>query len=77
MKSTLGAEAVEKVTALATEGLQWLEDNRDADVAALEAKQAEWSAVITPLMSAAAGGPQKGGPETAEPERQPVVEEVD
>jgi len=77
MKSALGAEAVEKVTTLATEGLQWLEDNRDADVAALEAKQAEWSAVITPLMSAAAGGPQKGGPEPDEPVRQPVVEEVD
>jgi L1 cell adhesion molecule like protein len=77
MKSALGAEAVEKVTTLATEGLQWLEDNRDADVAALEAKQAEWSAVITPLMSAAAGGPQKGSPEPDEPVRQPVVEEVD
>jgi len=77
MKSALGAEAVEKVTTLATEGLQWLEDNRDADVAALEAKQAEWSAVISPLMSAAAGGPQKGGPEPDEPVHQPVVEEVD
>jgi L1 cell adhesion molecule like protein len=77
MKSALGAEAVEKVTTLATEGLQWLEDNRDADVDALEAKQTEWSAVITPLMSAAAGGPQKGGPEPDEPVHQPVVEEVD
>jgi L1 cell adhesion molecule like protein len=78
LKTALGPEAVEKVTAVATEGLQWLEDNREADQASIEAKQAEWSAVVTPLMESAAGGPTKAPQDTpVEPVPGPVIEEVD
>jgi molecular chaperone DnaK (HSP70) len=76
IKAVIGQDAADKVLSVVTEGLQWLDDNRDADQATLEGKQAEWTAVITPLMTPPVGSEDKAAaPE--EPVSTRPVEEVD
>ena len=78
-KTAIGAENAEKIEVLVKEGLEWLDAHRDAEAAEIEEKQKAWEGVITPIMSAAAGGPPgaKGPAEPEGPPAAPVVEEVD
>jgi L1 cell adhesion molecule like protein len=75
IKTAIGPEGVSKIEEVVKAGLDWLEQNRDAEPAAIEEQQKSWEAVISPLVSAAAAG-TKGVPEAAE-SKGPVVEEVD
>ena len=74
LKTTLGAENCTTLEQLVKEGLEWLEENREASTEELEAKQKVWEDQIRPLMASAAAG-AKQVPEEAAPV--PVVEEVD
>ena len=78
-KTALGEENVAKVTTLVTDGLAWLEENREASKDDIDAKQKEWEGVIMPLFSSVSGGASatEGAPAPAEPEFKPAVEEVD
>jgi len=78
LKATLGENA-QKIEDVVKEGLAWLDDHRDAELAEIEEKQKGWESVISPLMSAAAAGPAEaagsGPAEAAGPG--PKIEEVD
>jgi len=78
LKATLGENA-QKIENVVKEGLAWLDDHRDAELAEIEEKQKGWESVISPLMSAAAAGPAEaagsGPAEAAGPG--PKIEEVD
>ena len=78
LKATLGENA-QKIEDVVKEGLAWLDDHRDAELAEIEEKQKGWESVISPLMSAAAAGsaeaPAPAPAEAAGPG--PKIEEVD
>ena len=78
-KTALGEENVTKVTTLVTDGLAWLEENREASKDDIDAKQKEWEDVIMPLFSSVSGAASASAsaPAPAEPEFKPTVEEVD
>lgn len=56
-KASLGEENYAKVTEVIKDGLAWLEDNREASKADIDAKQKDWEGVITPIFSSVAGSP--------------------
>jgi heat shock protein 1/8 len=55
-KVALGTENYDKVSTVIKEGLAWLEENKEASKADIEAKQKEWTDVITPIFSSVSGG---------------------
>lgn len=76
MKTILGAEIVSKVEDVVKDGLDWLEQNTDANASTIDEKQKEWEEVIRPIMaSAAPGSSSKMAPEADA--AGPKIEEVD
>jgi L1 cell adhesion molecule like protein len=80
-KTAIGPESAATVETLVSEGLEWLETNRDASAAEIDEKQKGWEAIVTPIMAAAtaaASGASAPASATAETgTREPVIEEVD
>jgi heat shock protein 1/8 len=82
MKEILGDEIVSKVEAEVKSGLEWLEQNTEADAATINEKQKMWEDVIRPIMTSAAPGSSSGSsvPEPTDapaPGPGPKIEEVD
>ena len=85
IKTSIGPESCTTIETVVKEGLEWLDENKEASVEDIDAKQRTWEETIRPIMSAAAAGAagtegmEKGpGPGPAEAqERAPIIEEVD
>lgn len=80
VKEKLAAEDVDAAEAIVTEGLAWLEENREATIEEVKEKQKEWEDKIRPtLMKLYEGVPPPGAstPESAESAPGPKVDEVD
>lgn len=79
VKSVLSEEDVAAVEATVKEGLAWLDENREADAAAVKERQTEWESAIRPVLmklyATQAGKP--GEPMSTGPTAGPTVEEVD
>ena len=82
IKTALG-DKIGEIETLVTDGLAWIESNRDASVEEILAKQKEWEGTINPIISSVAGGGEPGGGEPGadsypeKPTRGPISEEVD
>ena len=76
LKTTVGEEGCATIESTVKDGLDWLEENREASVETLDAKQKEWEDVIRPLLSAAAAA-SKPAPDTPSDIPGPTVAEVD
>ena len=81
LRDKLSAEDKESLEATVKAGLEWLDDNRDADVANVKEKQKEWEATVNPVMMRVASA-QQGPAAAAFAEsdgvpKAPHVEEVD
>jgi L1 cell adhesion molecule like protein len=74
LRDKISADDKESLEATVKSGLEWLDDNRDAGVAAVKEKQKEWEATVNPVMMRFAAA--ASGEETAAP-KAPRVEEVD
>jgi L1 cell adhesion molecule like protein len=74
LRDKISADDKESLEATVKAGLEWLDDNRDAGVAAVKEKQKEWEATVNPVMMRFAAA--ASGEETAAP-KAPRVEEVD
>ena len=76
VKTTISEADRSTVEAAVKDGLEWLDDNREAAKADVDAKQKEWEEVIRPVMmrlyAASAGKTDPGAPAAG-----PTVEEVD
>lgn len=81
LKTAIGPDSCTTVEAVVKEGLAWLDENRDASVEDIDAKQRGWEDTIRPIMSAAASGgmskPSAGVDGDATPAPGPKIEEVD
>ena len=75
--AALGEDNVKKMEEVVKDGLAWLDEHREAELAEIEEKQKEWEGVIGPILSKAAAGAMPEGtmPEGAMPG--PTVDEVD
>lgn len=67
----------ETLEAAVKAGLEWLDNNRDADVATVKEKQKEWEAVVNPVMMRLASAPGSASADDAAAPKAPRVEEVD
>jgi len=84
VKSVLSEEDVAAVEATVKEGLAWLEENREADAAAVKERQTEWEAAIRPVLmklyatqAGKPGEPMGTGMPGSAAAGGPTVEEVD
>jgi L1 cell adhesion molecule like protein len=76
LKSALGETGCASIEEVVKNGLDWLENNKDASRDELETKQKTWEDAIRPLLAAAAPGQSdKSAPVDSPPE--PKIEEVD
>jgi L1 cell adhesion molecule like protein len=60
-KAALGTEKYDQVATVIKDGLAWLEENKEASKADIDAKQKEWEGVISPIFSSVSGGPGADG----------------
>lgn len=80
VKTALGEGDREAVEAAVKAGLEWLDENRDAHVEAVQAKQKEWEEVIRPILMklyAGAGAAADAAEASGGAAGGPRVEEVD
>ena len=78
IKTSIGAESCTTIETVVKEGLEWLDENKEASVEDIDAKQRTWEETIRPIMSAAAAGTEgMGKGPVEEPAKAPIIEEVD
>ena len=84
IKTSIGPESCTTIENVVKTGLEWLDENKEASVEDIDAKQRTWEETIRPIMSAASAGAAgegmgKGAEGTApsESEKAPIIEEVD
>lgn len=82
LKTTIGEEGCASIEATVKEGLDWLDQNREASLEDLESKQKVWEDTIRPLMASAAAASSgkpgfSTGVDTEGPGPGPKIEEVD
>jgi L1 cell adhesion molecule like protein len=85
IKTSIGPESCATIETVVKTGLEWLDENKEASVEDIDAKQRGWEETIRPIMSAAAAGAAAGegtgkgaeGTAPQEQEKAPIIEEVD
>ena len=71
VKEKLGEEKLKQVQELTDEGIAWLDDNDEADLASLKEKKSEYEGKLSPIMSSLYSAPPGGMPEGAPPAEMP------
>ena len=77
MKEKLSEDDRAKIEATVKEGLDWLDDNREAPVEEVKEKQKAWEGIISPIMVRLYQSQGSSGDASSAPEGGPRVEEVD
>jgi L1 cell adhesion molecule like protein len=75
-KEKLGEENHSTVDKLVTEGLAWLEENRDATKEEIDAKRKEWEETVGPIFKEANGGAEDASASASAPDGMPDLSKM-